>query len=183
MSVVYLTVCMGCRRPCKKVNMVFGVRNCEPGKWNAEVLCMMKTFFFFLWLNPNWFGFRWRKTTGKPRKLEEWHVYLPYLFIWIQPNWINVASDSSFKKDRFLRNDPKPRPKIMEAYCGNVNAIDDYSTSWRLHQPKENLDKSLFYTTSSTNYTNLVSPSNVESNPFKNQRGIWTISNLFTVFK
>lgn len=88
----------------------------------------------------------------------EHSMYLPYLIIRIQPNRINITSDSSLKKDRFLRNDPKARPKIMKSYLGNINSINNNIPSTRFHQSKENLNQSGLSTPSSANNTNFFSP-------------------------
>lgn len=42
-------------------------------------------------------------------------MYLPDFIIRILLQWINVAPNSPLKENRLLRNDTKPRSKVMES--------------------------------------------------------------------
>lgn len=72
--------------------------------------------------------------------------------------WGQCCFSQFLQKNWFLRNDPKARSKIMKPEPGYVNAVNDYSSSCRLHQTEENLNKCWFSTSSTTNNTDLLSP-------------------------
>lgn len=104
---------------------------------------------------------------------------LPYLFIGVFLERVEVAPHCSFKHGWFLWNNAQPRPKIMDSYRADVNAIDHDSTRNGVYNSEESLNQSRFPATGSSYNASPRSTRESTGNASQNKRHVWSVTNLY----